>query len=106
MPYERYPSVSYSILPNIRHRSSGQSTMVFVHRPNDRREMLSVRVCKSNSAIHRRDAIRKNMHAISRQATTAPALSGGDDPAEASMAAKIATTPKAMGATEANADRP
>ena len=80
--------------------------MVFVHRPNDRREMLSVRVCKSNLAIHRRDAIRKNMHAISRQATTAP-LSGVDDPAEASMAAEIAATPKAtMGATKASADRP
>jgi hypothetical protein len=72
----------------------GTWTLVFVHRPNDRLDILRVRARRSISAIHRRDAIMENMEAIRRQATTPPLLPGMDHAAELAMTtAARATAP-------------
>src|SRR4051812_32143510 len=68
-----------------------QSTVVFVQRSKERREILILRVVRSNSAMHWREALGNKMHA-KRSNRTATARRSLDADSLTAAQAKIAAT--------------
>jgi hypothetical protein len=91
-PYEIWPSASYSIVPSALHSSSGQSTVVFLHRPKKRREIFCLRAATSISADHWRDTLKKRMVARNNRPMTVPPFAGTEDAFELLMAKAAAAT--------------